>query len=112
MNYEQYSPDYSEDGFWNKIKKYGRKAGILVLERAFTLYYCLADKDTPLWAKAVITGALGYFIVPTDAIPDILFPGGYADDAIVLAGAIFVVHAHIKEEHRKQGREQAERLFS
>jgi uncharacterized membrane protein YkvA (DUF1232 family) len=111
MSTEDYSPQYSEESFWEKVKKYGKLAGIVVLERAFTLYYALIDVDTPDWAKVVIIGALGYFIVPLDAIPDIAIPLGYTDDAAVLAGALFTIHAHIKDEHKDKGRDQAEKIF-
>ena len=48
------------------------KAGKEVIEKALILYYCLQDDDTPAWAKTTIIGALGYFISPIDAIPDLV----------------------------------------
>ena len=38
--------------------------------------------------KVLIIGCLGYFILPTDLIPDIIAGLGYTDDAAVL-GVIF-----------------------
>ncbi|WP_211605080.1 YkvA family protein [Vreelandella arcis] len=49
-----------------------------------------------MWAKTTIYGALGYFISPVDAIPDLAPIVGYADDIGVLAGALAMVAAHIK----------------
>jgi uncharacterized membrane protein YkvA (DUF1232 family) len=74
------------------------------------MYYAAQDSDTPAWAKAVIFGALGYFILPVDAVPDFL-PGGLVDDAGALASAITVVAAHIKEEHSRRAREVLREWF-
>ena len=71
MSEENYSDKYSEESFWQKVGKFALVAGKKVIEIALTLYYCLKDPDTPKRAKATITGALGYFIWPLDAIPDL-----------------------------------------
>ena len=65
-NSNEYSDEYSEQGFWEKLKKYAMNAGRDVVEKTLVLYYCLLDADTPAKAKAVIVSALGYFIVPID----------------------------------------------
>jgi uncharacterized membrane protein YkvA (DUF1232 family) len=102
------STTYSESGFWEAVKRAGRKAGRAVLEPAFTLYYALCDRDTPVWAQGTIVGALAYFISPLDAIPDVLPVLGYTDDAAVLAGAVMAVTAHIKPEHKAKARSQVD----
>ncbi len=96
----EYSKEYSEDKFWAKVKKYAIKAGKTVILQALTLFHTMKDRDTPLWAKTTIIAALGYFISPLDAIPDITPVVGYADDLGVLAAAIGAVHIYIKKEHR------------
>ena len=101
----EYSKEYSEESFWRKVKKYSLKAGKEVIEKALMLFYCLQEKDTPKWAKAVIVAALGYFIFPLDAIPDILFPVGYTDDAAVVAAVLVAVRLVIKEEQWKKADE-------
>jgi uncharacterized membrane protein YkvA (DUF1232 family) len=102
---------YSEQGFWRKLARSGGKAGIFVLEKALTLFYCLKDPETPAWAKGVIVAALGYFIFPLDAIPDIIPLAGYTDDLGTLAVAFTTVLAHIKSSHSDSAREQLQRLF-
>jgi len=67
---DKYSKKYSESSFWTKIKNYAKSAGKEVIEKALILYFCLKDPDTPAWAKSVIIGTLGYFILPMDSIPD------------------------------------------
>ncbi|AGA24489.1 YkvA family protein [Singulisphaera acidiphila] len=69
------------------------------------LYFCLLDPKTPLWVKGIVGAALAYFILPLDAIPDLLPLAGFSDDAGVLAAALTAVSAHITDEHRARARE-------
>jgi len=98
----EFSKEFSEEKFWDKVKKYAMKAGKKVILKALTMYYTMQDKDTPIWAKGVIVGALGYFICPLDAIPDITPVVGYSDDLGVLAAAMATVAMYIKPEHRQK----------
>lgn len=106
-----FQEDYSDDKFWEKIKKNTIRAGKEVVLFALTLYYCLKDSDTPNWAKAVIIGALGYFIIPIDAIPDIIPILGYTDDLAMLTTAFTTVNMYIKQEHRKNAEETLNKWF-
>lgn len=99
MSENQFSKEYSDDGFWDKAKKYAKAAGESVLEPALKMYYSATDADTPAWAKATIYAALGYFISPIDAIPDIVPVIGYSDDLGVLVAAVAATAAHIKDQH-------------
>ena len=90
--------EYSEDGFWDKLVKFAKTAGEDVIEKALWLYYAAENPKTPTWAKTVIYGALGYFIFPVDAIPDIAPMVGYADDLGVLASAIAAVSLYINDD--------------
>ncbi len=67
-------------------------------------YYCALDANTPRKVKLVLFAALGYFVLPVDAIPDMLVGLGFTDDATVLATALGVVGAHIQEPHRRAAR--------
>lgn len=106
-----YGKEYSEESFWEKLGKFALRAGQDVVEKALTLYYCLLDKDTPAWAKGVIVGTLGYFIVPMDAIPDATPVVGFGDDLGALSAALAMVAAHVKEEHAEKARETLRRWF-
>ncbi len=92
--------EYSDDSFWDKVVKFAKTAGKDVVEKALWLYYAAENPATPAWAKTVIYGALGYFIFPIDAIPDISPVVGYADDLGVLASAIATVNLYINDETR------------
>jgi len=106
-----YSKKYSESSFWNKIKNYARSAGKEVIEKALILYFCLKDPDTPSWAKSVIIGTLGYFILPMDAIPDLTPFIGFSDDLGALAAALGIVSFHIKKEHKEKAKEKMNEWF-
>ncbi|HOX57856.1 MAG TPA: YkvA family protein [Verrucomicrobiota bacterium] len=93
---------YSEQGFWRKVKKYAKKAGREVIEKALQLYYAGGRKETPAWAKAVVVGALGYFIWPLDVIPDAIPFAGYSDDLGVILGAILTINSYINANVKKQ----------
>lgn len=94
----KYAKEYSETGFWEKVKNFALAAGKEVIEKALQLYYALQAPETPKWAKAVIIPALGYFIFPLDIIPDFTPVVGYADDLGVLALAVATVATCITED--------------
>lgn len=102
---------YSEHSFWSKIKDYAQKAGKEVIEKALWLYYGAQDPNTPSWAKTVMIGALGYFILPLDAIPDLAPMIGYTDDLGVLAAAIATVAMHISDDTKTKARLKLSQWF-
>ncbi len=67
---------------------------------AAAAYFCTMDPATPRRAKLILMAALGYFVLPTDAIPDVLAGLGFADDATVLATALGLVGLQVKPAHR------------
>jgi uncharacterized membrane protein YkvA (DUF1232 family) len=107
----KYAAQYSENGFWDKARNYAKVAGESVLEPALKMYYSATDKDTPTWAKAAIYGALGYFISPIDAIPDLAPLVGFTDDLGVLLAAAATVAVYIKDEHVQKARATLQQWF-
>ena len=106
-----FEKEYSEEGFWDKVKNVAKKAGIKVIYSALMLFYAFKEKDTPMWAKSIIIGALGYFISPLDAIPDIIPVGGYTDDIGVLVMAIAAVGAYITTQVKQQAKDKLHDWF-
>lgn len=93
-----YAKEYSEDGFWAKVKKSAAKAGEAVIFNALKLYYALISNKTPWEHKTAIVGALGYLILPIDLIPDAIIGVGYTDDAAALMAALKFVSDDITPE--------------
>jgi uncharacterized membrane protein YkvA (DUF1232 family) len=93
---------------WRKLKR--EVAGVPFLEDVLTAHYCAFDRNTPVHVKAVLVGAIVYFVVPDDLIPDSLPIIGYADDAAVLGMAIKMMSSHIRPEHREAARRMVARL--
>ena len=93
---------------WRKLKR--EVAGVPFLEDVLTAHYCAFDRNTPVHVKAVLVGAIVYFVVPDDLIPDYLPIIGYADDAAVFGIAIKMMSSHIKPEHREAARRMVARL--
>ena len=94
-------------------RKFWRKLGAVLAQVPFaedllTAYYCAFDRQTPLPVKASLIGALAYFVLPADTVPDVLPLFGFTDDAAVLAAAIKLVTSHIRAEHREAAREKLE----
>jgi uncharacterized membrane protein YkvA (DUF1232 family) len=57
-------------------------------------------------------GAIAYFILPLDFIPDMLPVLGFTDDAAILATAIRLVATHITPDHRDAARAALKRMGS
>lgn len=109
--HNEFEEAYSESGFWDKLKRYAKLAGKEVVEKALLLYYAMQEEKAPAWAKATIAGALGYFIVPLDAIADLTPAVGYADDLGVLALAVAAVATYINDDVRAKAAEKMRNWF-
>jgi uncharacterized membrane protein YkvA (DUF1232 family) len=89
-------------GFWPKLRR--TAARLPFAEELVAAYYCAFDRRTPRRVQAVLLGALAYFVLPFDFVPDMLPLIGFTDDAAVLATAIKMVAAHITPEHQDAAR--------
>jgi uncharacterized membrane protein YkvA (DUF1232 family) len=89
--------------FWAKLKRVARK--LPFAEDLLAAYFCATDPATPKRVKLILLGAVAYFVLPTDALPDLLPFLGFADDAAMLAAAITQVAGAINESHRRKARE-------
>lgn len=107
----EFESAYSEDSFWRKLGAYARAAGREVVEKALLLYYAAQQEKAPAWAKGTIAAALGYFIVPLDAVADLTPAVGYADDLGVLVLAIAAVATYINDDVRARTADTMARWF-
>jgi len=108
---DDYSKHYSESSFWDKLLHFAKQAGRDVVHKALILYYVGNDPATPVWAKGAIAAALGYFIFPIDAIPDLTPFIGYADDLGAIVAAMAAVASCITKEHIDKATKQLEEWF-
>jgi len=88
--------------FWIKLKNVA--ARLPFTEDLLAAYYCAFDKQTPRHVQVALFGAIAYFILPFDFIPDMMPMLGFTDDAAILATAIRLVATHITEDHREAAR--------
>jgi uncharacterized membrane protein YkvA (DUF1232 family) len=95
-----------EKSFWQKLRKLA--GHIPFAEDLGAAYYCAVDPATPSRVKGVLFAALAYFVMPFDAIPDVIAGLGFTDDAAVLAMAIGIVSRHITNDHRARARRTLE----
>lgn len=102
---------YSPPRFRAKLGRYARRAGREVVEKALWLYFAAQRPDTPRWAKTTVYGALGYLILPLDAVPDVVPVAGYSDDLGVLALAVATLAAHIDAGVRGRATQVLARWF-
>jgi uncharacterized membrane protein YkvA (DUF1232 family) len=95
-------PESLRRRFWSKLKRVA--AQLPFAEDLLAAYYCAFDSQTPRHVHAGLLGAIAYFVLPFDFVPDMLPLLGFTDDAAVLATAIRMVMTHITPEHREAAR--------
>lgn len=102
----EYQEHYSEKGFWGKVTDVAKCAGDKLLYYAFLLYYVMSSNDVSLKSKGIICGALGYFILPTDLIPDFIAALGFTDDLAVLMLAYKTIKSSVTPEIERLAKER------
>ena len=103
-----YESHYDDNKFWDKVRNIAKKVGETVLRPVLTLYYILEDGKISMKNKALIIGALGYFILPIDIIPDFIAVLGYTDDLAV----IFILLKQLQECNTPEIQEKVETKIS
>ena len=100
----EYEKDFSFDKLMSKIKETAKKAGLKAIYMALLLYYALDSPTISTMDKAIIYGALGYFICPIDIVPDIIPFIGLTDDIAVLAWAFSRVKHNVNDMTREKAK--------
>lgn len=108
---EKYQDRYNEQDFAAKITKAAKKAGIKVIYLALLLYYVLKSPKVKMADKGKIWGALGYFILPIDFIPDFIPVAGYTDDLAALQWAFYSVAKNVTPEIEAQAKRKLHDWF-
>jgi len=110
-NIEKYQRRYNEQDFIAKITKAARKAGIKVVYLALILYYVLNSPKVKTADKGKIWGALGYFILPIDLLPDFIPVAGYTDDLAALLWAFYAVAKNVTPEIEERAKKKLHEWF-
>ena len=108
---EKYSKDYSEEGFFGKVKGAVKKAGVGIVYKALQLFYVTQNPNCPMKIKAGIFAALGYFISPLDMLPDFTPIIGYTDDAAAIAAAVTLAHIYIDDTVKQNAKDTLKKIF-
>ncbi|WP_159886143.1 YkvA family protein [Paenibacillus puerhi] len=111
MENSKYQKHYSADGFWSKMARHARDAGLKVVYCGLLLFYALESPKTPLKAKIQIYGALGYLILPLDIVPDLLPAVGYVDDLGALMLALGAVSKSIDSSVKQKASLKLQEFF-
>lgn len=110
LDLRRYEAEYSERGLFDKLSSVAKKAGLKVVYYALILYYALQSPKISVKEKALIIGALGYFILPVDLVPDVIAGAGFLDDAAALLAVVKMLTC-IDDEVKRQAKELLKRWF-
>jgi len=111
LDSSQQTTEKTYQKIWKKLSTQAKRVGRQTVETGLKLYYSARDEHTPAWARTVIYGALVYFLVPLDAIPD-LIPGGYTDDLTTLLAALATVGMHVTPTHKQKAEDVTSHWFN
>ncbi|MCQ2282885.1 MAG: DUF1232 domain-containing protein [Bacteroidales bacterium] len=111
-NASEYAQHYSDGEVINKLNTSKWGIGRKLYYNVLLLWYVLKEPSTPASSKAIIVGALGYFILPLDVIPDFIPALGFTDDAAAIAIALKTVSDNITPEIRRKAEQQVNKSFN
>ena len=106
-----YAKHFDENSLLKKLKKVAGKLGRKAVYHVLVLYYVAKDPAVPSSLKLKILGALGYFILPFDLIPDFILGLGFTDDILALAWAVFTMRKYITPEIKQKARDRMRQWF-
>lgn len=109
--FDGYATQFNDFALWRKLKKVAHKVGRKTVYHVFVLYYVARDSAVPTSLKLKVFGALAYFILPLDFIPDAILGLGFTDDILALAWAVFSMRKYITPEIKAKARERVRQWF-
>lgn len=111
MNITKYGRHFSESKFVTKLLKLAKRAGKKLLYPAMLLYKIYESKNVSIKDKAIVIGALGYFILPHDLIADIIPLLGFTDDMAVMTIVIRTLSKAMTPELKNDAKEALEKIL-
>ena len=109
VDVKKYEKNYSEDGLWNKIKKYSTKIGAKPIYLILLLYYYLPKAS--FLDKTIIIGSLGFLIAPLDLILDTIPVIGFVDDVALIMLIYHTVSSNIDDEIKNKAKNKFKSIF-
>jgi uncharacterized membrane protein YkvA (DUF1232 family) len=98
-----------EPRLWRKLARLAARIGFA--DQILAAWYCAADRQTPAHVRGVLLAALAYFLLPTDAVPDLIAAIGFTDDAAVVAAVLGTFARHVRPAHREQAQQRLDDLL-
>lgn len=111
MNITKYGQHFSESKFGTKLLKLAKRTGKKLLYPAMLLYKIYESKEVSVKDKAIVVGALGYFILPHDLIADIIPLLGFTDDIAVMTIAIRTLSKAVTPKLKDDAKEALENIL-
>lgn len=108
---QKYQDHYDENKLLRKVLKVARKAGEKLVYTVLLLFYVLKSPSVTKGDKTTIIGALGYFILPIDLIPDFIPFAGFTDDLSAIMLALHAVWKNITPEIKAMAAAKAREIF-
>ena len=110
-NLKIYEKHFSESELWNKVTKIGKSIGATLMYPVLLLFNLLKSSETDLKEKTMIIGALGYFILPVDLLPDAIAGVGFTDDIAALSAIISALASCVTLEIQEQSKQKCHDLL-
>ncbi|WP_167617564.1 YkvA family protein [Maribellus sediminis] len=111
MTDQKYSKYFSRQSLWDKLKEQAKNAGLKVVYAVLVLFYTMESPDVKTKTKLSIAAALGYFILPTDAIFDLTPIIGYSDDLGVLLFVLSQIGKNVTPEIKEKAKAKLDDWF-
>lgn len=105
-NIQRYIKYYDEIQLFDKLKVVGKKIGSQIVYSVLIMVILLSDSKIPIKVRIIIMAALGYLILPTDLVADMIPALGFTDDIAFLTYAISNAHEYITPEIRNRAKEK------
>ena len=103
---QQYVKYYDELQLTNKLKFVGKKIGSKVVFYVIIMAMLIADTKIPIKVRIVFMAALGYLILPTDLVADLLPVIGFTDDIAFLTYAVSSAKEYITPEVKDRAKDK------